>query len=431
MPLSNDQKRKLLKALSPQDAPSIVAQELVEKVEEAISKIPVPKNGERGPQGLKGDKGDQGEMGKQGPKGDKGDSGKDGIDGKDGQDAQEVDVKKLQREIINKLPHGGGQANRNLTVNGSVISLRYTDVNFKDGPLIGFTASDDIAKGRVNLTSSVIGAIGTVTSSGASDDNAIARFDGTSGAVIQNSALMIADDGSLILPNATAIKAKNTTATLYNMCYLNAANDIHFFPDVTSGIGTIYFGFNSTVPLQFGGEFGGGGPPSVIGFDSQSGFNYKTNGSNIFTLNSDGTVQMTKNITKYNNVSTTGWGVPAIYGSGRQASQTGAIGSLATYTVGSGDSSFIISANANITTFVAGTFNVTVDYTDETNTAQTLKLNFSSLTGTIGIALAASGPFEGIPAHIRCKAGTAITIATTGTFTSLTYNVEGYITQIG
>lgn len=117
--------------------------------------------------------------------------------------------------------------------------------------------------------------------------------------------------------------------------------------------------------------------------------------------------------------------------SGRSLAQTGAVASVAAYTVGAADGSFLVSSNANITTFVAGTFNVQVAYTDETNTARTLTLNFSSLTGTLGVALAATGPFEGIPAHIRCKASTSITVKTAGTFTSLTYNVEGYIAQIG
>lgn len=147
-------------------------------------------------------------------------------------------------------------------------------------------------------------------------------------------------------------------------------------------------------------------------------------------FDTSGNLLMVKQVTKYNNISTVGWGIPAIYGSGRSTAQTGAVASVATYTVGGSDGSFIVSANANITAFVAGTFNVQVDYTDETNTARTLTLNFSSLTGTLGIALAAAGPFEGIPAHIRCKASTSITVKTTGTFTSITYNVEGIISQI-
>lgn len=157
---------------------------------------------------------------------------------------------------------------------------------------------------------------------------------------------------------------------------------------------------------------------------------FQVAGTSKFTVDNTGNIATIGAITTYKAVATAGWGVPAIYGSGRSTGQTAAVASVTTYTVGAADGSFIISANANITAFVAGTFNVTVAYTDETNTAQTLKLNFSSITGTIGIALAAAGPFEGIPAHIRCKAATAITVATSGTFTSLTYNVEGSIRQI-
>lgn len=135
-------------------------------------------------------------------------------------------------------------------------------------------------------------------------------------------------------------------------------------------------------------------------------------------------------INKYNTIATQGLGVPAIYKVGRATGQTAANTSVVTYTNGATDGTFLISANANITSFIAGTFNVTVDYTDETNTARTLTLNFSSITGTIGIALAAAGPFEGIPSQIRCKASTAITFKTAGTFTSLTYNVEGVIQQL-
>ena len=49
----------------------------------------------------------------------------------------------------------------------------------------------------------------------------------------------------------------------------------------------------------------------------------------------------------------------------------------------------------------------------------------STITNVTG-----AGVYEGIPLHIRSKGGTAITFATTGTFTSVIYNVEGAITQI-
>ncbi len=74
-----------------------------------------------------------------------------------------------------------------------------------------------------------------------------------------------------------------------------------------------------------------------------------------------------------------------------------------------------------------------VDYTDETNAAVTLTLNVTQLAGTIITVitnLTGVGPYEGIPVDIRCKASTAITVKTTGTFTALVYNVEAIIQQL-
>lgn len=139
-------------------------------------------------------------------------------------------------------------------------------------------------------------------------------------------------------------------------------------------------------------------------------------------------------IPKYNNVTTVGWGIPAIYGSGRSTAQTAAVASVAAYTVGTSDGSFYVSVNVNVTTSTLHNFTVNCAYTDETNTARTLTLSLSQLTGAFVTAITNAtgvGTYEGIPLHIRCKASTSITIATTGTFTTVTYNVEGVIIQHG
>lgn len=139
-------------------------------------------------------------------------------------------------------------------------------------------------------------------------------------------------------------------------------------------------------------------------------------------------------VVAYNNIISVGLGVPAIYGTGRSTSQTAAVASVAAYTVGASDGSFIISANINITTSTAFSFTCTCTYTDEGGTVRTLTLNFSQVSGTFVQTITnvlGTGAYEGVPVHIRCKASTSITIATTGTFTTVTYNVEGYITQIG
>lgn len=138
-------------------------------------------------------------------------------------------------------------------------------------------------------------------------------------------------------------------------------------------------------------------------------------------------------VSKYGNIATVGSGVPAIYGRGRSTAQTAAVASVAAYTVGAADASFIVSANVLVTTATSHNFNVTVSYTDEGNTARTVTMLFLTLAGTGTSTIAnASGavPYHGLPANIRAKAGTTITIATTGTFTTVTYNVEGTITQI-
>lgn len=134
-------------------------------------------------------------------------------------------------------------------------------------------------------------------------------------------------------------------------------------------------------------------------------------------------------VSTYANVATTGYGVPAIYGYGRSTAQTAAVASVATYTVGASDGSFLISGNANVTAYTAGTFTVQVVYKDETNTTQTVNLQ-GHLTSGYGVNISGSGAFEIQPIHIRALAGSTITIKTAGTFTNLTYNIEGIITQI-
>lgn len=151
------------------------------------------------------------------------------------------------------------------------------------------------------------------------------------------------------------------------------------------------------------------------------------------TLTAKGLVVGTTKLTSYNSITTAGLGIPVITGSGRSTTQTDAVASVATFTVGASDASFMVSANVLVTTSTTHNFTVTCAYTDEGNTVRTLTLSFSSLIGTFLTSITdvtGAGPYEGIPLHIRAKTATAITIATTGTFTTVTYNVEGLIQQV-
>lgn len=149
------------------------------------------------------------------------------------------------------------------------------------------------------------------------------------------------------------------------------------------------------------------------------------------TLTVTGLAVGTAKIKSYNGVATAGFGVPVIYGLGRFTAQTAAKASVATYTP-TADGTFEISANVLVTTSTVHSFTVTCAYTDEGNTARTLTLTFSNLGGTLLTTIAnAAGavPYEGVPLHIRVKANTAITLASVGTFTTVTYNIEGIIKQ--
>lgn len=149
-----------------------------------------------------------------------------------------------------------------------------------------------------------------------------------------------------------------------------------------------------------------------------------------FQLNSVGS------ISEYANVTTAGWGVPAIYGSGRATAQTARSAALATYTVGATDGSFEVSGNVNVTTSTTHSFSLDVEYTDETNTARVLILPMAQLagafvTGGLITNVTGAGPYESPTMHIRCKTATTITIRpSAGTFTSIEYNAEGSIRQI-
>lgn len=122
---------------------------------------------------------------------------------------------------------------------------------------------------------------------------------------------------------------------------------------------------------------------------------------------------------------------------GRATGQTAANATVSQVTVGAADASYEISANVLCTVATTYSFAVQCTYTDESNTARTVNLSFFSgasgtSTGALVSAANGAGPYMGRPMRIRAKAGTTITILTqaAGTYTTVTYNVEGSIKQV-
>lgn len=119
---------------------------------------------------------------------------------------------------------------------------------------------------------------------------------------------------------------------------------------------------------------------------------------------------------------------------GRSVAVTAAVASVATITPAA-DASFDVCMNILVTTSTTHTFTGQCTYTDEGNTGRTVTMPFrlvgdtTALTATI--AQGSAVPYNGVPLRIRVKGGTAVTLLTSaaGTYTTVTYNVEGTIRQ--
>lgn len=133
-------------------------------------------------------------------------------------------------------------------------------------------------------------------------------------------------------------------------------------------------------------------------------------------------------LSSYAGVATTaGNGVPVIVISARATGQTAANTNVASYTTPAADATYEVSSNVLVTTSGSENFSVTVAYTDEGSTSRTMTLSFNRIVGTVFSAInSANGavPYAGGCYSIRCKGGTTITFATTGTFTGCTYNID-------
>lgn len=183
----------------------------------------------------------------------------------------------------------------------------------------------------------------------------------------------------------------------------------------TDGTGVLQFpaGTTSSGGLNFGTEI----------------FFFRT-GTNTAQVSASAGLALTGIISNYNSIATVGNGVTTVQAAGRAIAQVAANASVSTYTVGGSDASFLVFGNVLVTTATAHSFSMTCTYTDEGNVSRTVTLGFFQLTGATVITLitnvTGATPYESIPFPVRCKANTAITFATTGTFTTVVYNAEGF-----
>lgn len=113
----------------------------------------------------------------------------------------------LRKEFLHKLSNlGGGSQNQKVSINGTVMSSKYADINLKNGSSIAITAADNNTTKQVDVSIAQSGGTGDVVGPSSSTDNAIARFDGATGKVIQNSGVIIDDTGNVGIGIASPTK---------------------------------------------------------------------------------------------------------------------------------------------------------------------------------------------------------------------------------
>lgn len=153
-----------------------------------------------------------------------------------------------------------------------------------------------------------------------------------------------------------------------------------------------------------------------------------------FLITSVGNTSLLGKITSYNGSGTAGAGIAVISGNSRVAGATAAVSNQGNVTVGAADGTYEVNANILVTTATTHTFTATCNYTDESNTARVVTLTFGLIAGGVATTSITNTngavPYLGVPLLIRAKAGSTITINTTGTFTTVVYNIEALIKLI-
>lgn len=119
---------------------------------------------------------------------------------------------------------------------------------------------------------------------------------------------------------------------------------------------------------------------------------------------------------------------PTINGNLRTTGITNTSNSFTAYPVGASDATFYVSVEIEITTSGTFSFNANVSYTDPGGNVITRTLPLNNVLTPITNA-GGTTDYSGTPYHIRCQAGSTITISSTGTFTGVVYNMEERITK--
>lgn len=140
-------------------------------------------------------------------------------------------------------------------------------------------------------------------------------------------------------------------------------------------------------------------------------------------------------VTTYNNIATTGGGVPAIYASYSTTGNTAAVTNAINYTPPATAGRYRLSWTVGVTASVTHSFTVVATWKDDSGNTISQNLGGSSpsanalVTGSITNVIG-TGVYYGSAILAINNGATAITLSTAGTFTSVTYNLSATLEQL-
>ncbi|MDB5343208.1 MAG: hypothetical protein JWP89_1585 [Schlesneria sp.] len=197
-----------------------------------------------------------------------------------------------------------------------------------------------------------------------------------------------------------------------------AADTVSLAPvDKAAGDRRLYIQSESGSAISLGGD--------RLNFSASTG-GISVGGTDVLTANATG-IAIAGKVTNYNGLSAVG--VPITVASAYLITNA-AVTSFCSYTVpAAADAVFEVACSVLVkATSSSYNFAAKLSYTDTGGTARTATLVFQLVGGTTTIAVSNAGggvaPYLGIPVRFRAKAGTTISIATSGTFAVVLYDID-------
>jgi len=158
------------------------------------------------------------------------------------------------------------------------------------------------------------------------------------------------------------------------------------------------------------------------------------NGVEAYSTGAAGAFSNLPKPTNYNGIPTVQYGLPPIVAYERRVGQIAALTGLASYSVpAAADVTLLATFEIMVTVSGTHSFQTNLIFTDTGGTGRTIQLDSAGVNAQYDVQVGqAQGavPYCGRLYSVRCKAGTTVSFTTTGTFTSVTYEMSGTFLQV-